>query len=351
MRITIVFFIIFCLGNITLGQSPKDITDPEHLGSRSIKLKAQRTVPAGIKLPFSSIQVLDSRFDTSKIGFLPIRYEFIHNKKDAFKKINFQGGTAPALQQYYNEYYTGAFDSSGLQLVIVLKRFWLSGVKGKDLKRIDLVTNNEINKYLHVKWEYYIGKNDQYLPVKRVDTLFFVDDDLARYISGEFDERKLAEFKFLLKSMIELYDFDKGVKEFNGQHKKTLAEINGFNNKRYDCNILSDTVFKKGVYRNFEEFRNNKPFITEFEERSRYKGLSQRTRYLLGSDGALVDDYWGYYDGKKLRIGKFGNDLLYRCGNAFQFYLELNLSNDNNPFTNNTYWVPYQLDMESGQVY
>ena len=43
---------------------------PEKLDSKYYKLKVNGTAPANLQLPFSGIKIIDSRFDSSKIGYI-----------------------------------------------------------------------------------------------------------------------------------------------------------------------------------------------------------------------------------------------------------------------------------------
>jgi hypothetical protein len=200
-----------------------------------------------------------------------------------------------------------------------MKRFWLSGVDYTRDKRIGLTNSLEIATNLYFKWEYYIGKDGHYLPVKRIDTLMQVSGDLAEYIDEEFNERRLSRFKFALKAMIELFDFEKAVAMFDKQPKKTMDEIIGFNKRRNELIILKDSGFKKGIYMSFEEFKNNNPSIKDYkEEKTKYQ-VFKSEKYLTDLQGNLISNYWGYSDGESFRYGKFGNDKVFRVGNTFEF--------------------------------
>jgi hypothetical protein len=355
MKIRILFLSLFL--NITIYCIAQKIEtiNPEALYFKELKLTAQRTAPSEIKLPFSSIKIIDSRFDTSKIGFLP-GINIIQDKRNVFRKIRFKGGIVKSLQEYYNDYYKNSFQQNGFELLIVMKRFWVSGVDNRKDKQIELTNSLEVATNLYFKWEYYLGKNNNYLPVKRVDTIIQVSDDLAQYIDEEFNERRLARFKFALKAMIELHDFEKKVEVFDKQPKKTMEEIDNYNAKRNDLVVLKDSILKKGIYLSFDEFKNNSPSIKDYkEEKTRYN-IFKSERYLTDAQGNLINNYWGYSDGEDFRYGKFGNDRIFRIGNTFQFFIQINAVAPNNstPVTTKDkikVWFPYQIDMESGKIY
>ena len=353
----IVFLIIFvALQTVVFSQnSKKELINPESLAFKELPLFAQREAPSELSLPFESIKIIDSRFDTSKIGFIPV-ISIVPDKRSVFRKCRFNGGVAKPLQEYYNQYYKNVFRQNGFQLLIVMKRLWISGVDISRDKRIALSNSLEVKSNFYIKWEYYLGKEGKYLPVRRTDTIAQMDESEYKYLSENFDERKLASIKFLFKAMIELYDFDKKLLQFDKLPGKTLEEIMAYNNKRNELKVLKDSVLQKGVYLSFDEFKNNAPSIKDFnEEKMRYKVIKSE-RYLTDLQGDLISEYWGFSDGKNFRYGKYGNDKIYRVGNTFEFFVQVN----NEAFDYSTpvptkgkikVWVPYQIDMESGYVY
>ena len=70
-------------------------------------------------------------------------------------------------------------------------------------------------------------------------------------------------------------------------------------------------------------------------------GLIDKEDYLIDSVGQIISDYWGYSDGKVFKMSKYGNNKLYRKGNTFEFF----------NVHANSLWIPYQIDMETGEIY
>ncbi|MBK8497093.1 MAG: hypothetical protein IPL50_20410 [Chitinophagaceae bacterium] len=56
---------------------------------------------------------------------------------------------------------------------------------------------------IRCKWEYYLCKDEKYLPVKRIDTTWSLNEDLSKYINEEFEEKSRRFLKFSLKALIE----------------------------------------------------------------------------------------------------------------------------------------------------
>lgn len=353
------FLYLFLQGFSVFSQSSKsEIINPEHLSFREFELNAQRVAPSSINFPFEHIEIMDCRFDTTKFGFIPPYAELIHDKRTFFKKARFKNNKsiAKALEQYYNAYYQNSFTANGFHLLIVMKRFWVSGVDYSKAQPIELTYNDDASEFLYCKWEYYIGKNEQYLPVKRVDTIMNTTDELQQYVDEDFSERRLGKFKFLLKSLMERYDFTKGIENYDTRAKKSRDEINAYNAKRFDLAVLNDAAVIKGVYMNYSEFKNNRPAIAVYSEKKMHYSITKTERYLTDSAGNNINTYWGYSDGEDFRFGKYGNDKIFRVGNTFQFFVQAILISPQTATpvtTRNRFkvWIPYQIDMENGEIY
>ena len=355
MRIVLLVFLMSLQLVMYCQNSKKELINPESLAFKELPLFAQREAPSDISLPFESIRIIDSRFDTSKIGFIPV-INILHDKRSIFRKFRFKDGVAKPLQEYYNKYYKNLFQHNGFELLIVMKRFWISGVDVSRDKRIEFTNSLDVNTSFYIKWEYYLGKDGKYLPVRRTDTIAHLNESDYKYLSENFDERKLAPIKCLLKAMIELYDFDKKLLQFDKLPGKTMEEITAYNIKRNEVKALKDSVLQRGIYLSFDEFKNNAPSIKDFnEEKMKYKSFKSE-RYLTDLQGNLISEYWGFSDGQNFRYGKYGNDKIYRVGNAFEFFVQIN--NDVLEYSTLSpakakikVWFPYQIDMESGYVF
>ena len=97
--------------------SQSEYSNPEKIRFKDYDLTVEESIDS-VQLPFASIKIIDSRFDTSKIGF-NITQDFYHGQKDPFKKIRFTGGVANSIEKYYNDYYQKSFQKNGFILLIV----------------------------------------------------------------------------------------------------------------------------------------------------------------------------------------------------------------------------------------
>ena len=341
--------------------SKKGKSNPDRLNPVEYDLTAEISAPELVHLPFSSIKVIDSRFDTTKIGYTQKGLALF---KSPYKKITLKGGVALAIQNYYNDYYREAFDKSGFTLLIVLKKFWLSEMDYKIAQGFVRLDNKQTSWSAHCKWEYYLCKDEKYLPVKRVDTTWKMDPNLYEYINEHYEEKHFRFIKFTLKTLIEMLDFTKGLQAFDEQPKKTMQDIIAFNESRFNIPVLKAGNFSEGVYLDFEQFKSNKPSIIHFHEKQMKYGIINKENYIVDENENQINPYWGYYDGTTLKFGKFGNDKLYRCQNTFCFFVRvISFSVSQSPGvsqlgappipskTQGELHVPFQIDMETGEIY
>lgn len=362
----VVFTVLFlpALGFAQTGK--REVLNPDKLGINEFVLEAENTASPEIKLPFKSIKILDSRFDTSKIGYIP-KTDLLSSKKRAFKKMVFRGGNGSAIQAYYNDYYAESFTPNDFELLIVMKRFWISGNSSSNNKRMEVSNSVKDDNSIHCKWEYYLGKNGNYLPVKRMDTTFSIAENLKNYLNDELSLKRLFYVKRSLNALIEVLDFSNAIIQFDKQNKKTFTEILEFNERMNNIPVLKDSSFKKGVYLSFNDFKNNHPSIAEFvEKKMRYGKLNTNSEiYLEDLKGETISNYWGYSDGRDFRYGMLGNEKIYRIQNTFCFFIKvvgytveqgdqsLYGGSGINTISKDKYeiWVPFQLDMETGEIY
>jgi hypothetical protein len=107
-------------------------------------------------------------------------------------------------------------------------------------------------------------------------------------------------------------------KKGNGGRRLAFDDIRLFNQSRYSAIIFNDsTPLVKGVYRDFQEFRNNAPSIHNFETTKKKDRL---LLYLKEGNGNSFYSRtaWGYCDGKNIYVMKDGVLILtWREGKAF----------------------------------
>ncbi len=349
-------FIIVCFNWIGASAQPKENdTRPANLGSKTFSLHTQDE-DISLKLPFSKIRVIDARFDTSKLGFVANRVVFME-PTNRFERLKLRGGTAAALENYYANAHLDRASLSEYGLLIVMKKFWISSARKYDFQKQSqsLTINGESR--LIAKWELYIFKDDGYLPFRRIDTTIESTQSVRQLFKDEnATDYNKENIYSILTNFLGQYNYTKAITVFADRAKKSLKEINDLNNERFQIPIISDNKVRKGVFQNFTEFKNNAPTLLNFKENGMKYSLIHEDQFLVDDKGTAITNYWAYSTDKYTRIGPYGNETIFRSGNTFDFFLKKRIvtprSQGDIVFKNHfMIWIPYQVDMETGEFY
>jgi len=353
MRITIFFFIIFCLGNVANGQVKTKLIEP----ADTTILRLPRLVSDQVlRSNFYSVEVMDCRSDTGSLGYY---YSTFYWKN---KMYVFQSSVASQLADWVADYLKIGNGMAQGHLVMCLKKLRLSneattiiyahGHQGKPI--------NGWEQGLIIKAEFYLKKDNDFYPLYRYDSTITLDtrfkNDIEDFIPAGLRSSLTKIFTIDIKNVIA-----KG-------NKISRTELEKYNKKTAELNILNEVVYKKGVYKNFQEFISNSPSIADFEYKKAKKGDAI---YIKDASGEyLYRNAWGFSDGKDLYINSADKYFqLIREGNAFYFNGMKSITRKSvhvaeytsafNLMTNTgvkktvykTEYKYYQVDMETGDVY
>jgi hypothetical protein len=122
----------------------------------------------------------------------------------------------------------------------------------------------------------------------------------------------------------------------------SFLQSNYYSN-RFNLPILTDTFYRKGIYKNFEEFKKNEPSVTHFKiKKEKFESIS-----LIDEEGNYMNTMriFGFSDGKNCWI-QHGNYCypLIRMGNSFEFFWTISASIMGNVR------LLMLVDMQSGKV-
>src|SRR5258708_23615700 len=242
---------------------------------------------------FSHFTVIDQRPDTGRIGS-HIKKASTGRSRD--RQLIFPQPAATELADWLNQHstrpdapYTG---------LIVLRTLWLSDANYplEDLMR-DPHKQQE-RTHIRLKAEVYAGKDTNYMPVFRFDTLFYTIKAVYSVRSPYSDwERDLADILGeLAVSASFLADKKQG-----SSRQIPLGPIHQLNQSRFVSPIDGNSSLSRGVYSSFEEFKNNTPSIHNFA--IKIEGPN-RALYIIEGNGKsyYTHDAWGYCDGKAVFI-------------------------------------------------
>lgn len=351
--------------------------------SKKIILDSSANIPKKVVLyDINSINIIDSRYSTKSLGFITAQYKKIKQgitgsttktiktkfySDESISKLVIEGSQENSIKQYLSSVSTFSPSSAHYSLLVVIKSLWLTdridfiGKRKFEINEEEQFTNSGIVG----NFEFYIYKEDNYWPV------FRYEKNISNTMALKEYAKQYLEL-FLDSSLIKIstIDLNEIIKS-----KKTLKwdQIKKYNNQRFETAILKDSVCKRGVYRNFNEFKNNTPFYTEFKiEKNKLADILT----VKGSDGKefVERNAWGYCDGTKSFIQNDNNYFeLSRVDSCFFVKItknkiktgELNTSAIANPYgggiilppTSSKYnyirsdYMPFCLNMDTGEIY
>lgn len=337
-------FLLLCPALAFSQETGKKGKTPASLKFVNYKIRLQITDSQNFHLPFKEIDVLDARFDTSKLGF-ELNPALIKSEKNHFKIVHLDGGIQKAIKEFYNNYYKSSFENTQDKLLIVFKTLWLDVMPNrnfKEKKRYDIIRGSYQDIYTKV--EYYLQQNNLYYPLKRIDTVYQLTEQNAHLFNQEVSKSNLSFFTFSLRSLIETRDFNKLIKNIKVEKGLTMASIDSFNHKRFLLPVLTAAKINKGVFINFKEFAENSPSVTDYE-------VDKNNMLLIKSAPSESHYYWAYCDEEGLHISTSSKTNLIRVGNTFEFFIidGIYVGNDVTGLYN--VYRPRQIDMETGDIY
>ncbi|OJY86296.1 MAG: hypothetical protein BGP13_05885 [Sphingobacteriales bacterium 40-81] len=325
--------------------------------------KPSFTVSAGCM--FADIIVEDNRFDTSTLGFMH------KGSIDPKHVIRLKNGFTNEIRNYLISSIDRpvANHTASYKLICIIKKLWLS----------DEIYDEKEDKYQRspatsgsgviFRIEYLAEKDNFYIPLYRLDSTITGDKNIHRDADLYIEDAltlSLSKLRLFTESKIEQIT-----------KRYTLSQVEQYNKERFNIAILNDSL-QKGIYLTFDELRNNKPSVKEFVVKAGEKNDDIYIKNALGKE-ILIRELYGYSDGKNIFISSAGSFFrLYRSGNTFNFYgakllkkvrdfrlgetaaaalvfggapalIPYNTTKPGYNFklTHN----PYQLDMETGDIY
>lgn len=240
-------------------------------------------------IPFSYIRIIDSRYDTTGIGFYIDGYLAL---KDSTQEIALQH----TLDKYYHTLYATGKDT----LVIQLEK----------LSIIDKLVNdtNLILTCGSISCKLFTGGNKRYVYLGSFDTLMkekFSFSSFREHKNGKHSNYEFWDYYLLrlCEAMITNASQFNNIIDSN-QQQYAIENIKQEGLLKRQKPILTDTILKPGFYNNFTEFENNSPGFT-YDSANALPKLLELMHYRVSkkiSNEAPDTSYWGFCDGKHLFI-------------------------------------------------
>ena len=331
-----------------------------------------------------SVNVIDLRDDTLAAGYHylkpgdAIRYlvqpsASPKNKgSDKWSKVYHCSPTLSAgFSDWINEYLQCRKNTSAKnKLLIVVKKFWLSQEADEIRDENDKVGQamNGWDAGVVCKLEFYLERDSVFFPLYRIDSVFTFKERLNDYRGTRFVDNAASFVISVLKSSLEKL-VEINMDDIIAKRRKfSLNDIQQKYLQRPDIPVLKSVDFKKGAYKNFEEFKLNAPSISSYELR---EGSVGDVLYVKEGDAEYpTREAWGFCDGKDIFINSGDKySRLVRRENTFYFFgikgvvqkskhiggmsSGLNYAMNTGP-KKTVYKLDlkyYQIDMETGEVY
>ena len=327
--------------------------NPAHI--IKVKIPADST-PKALRINIAALAIIDARDDTSNIGYAP---------NEIFEAKNYV--LSPSLNEQLSTWFTNYLridprNKTGTTLLVNIRKLRLSDQAMPRIGMNGRITqgNNGWESGIITKIEYYLMRDSLYTPLYRYDSIIPLRDKLKKH----YEDFMQAALEFSLEKLFTL-NLDI---ELTRKRKILLSDILNANKSNLGKPVYNSTVFPKGLYRNFEDFVNCKPFIEEFEFKT--GELGDMVYVNENGEKNAIRDVWGYSDGTSFYINSGGiYSKLIRTGNTFYFAGVKSISRKVSHYMPQTSLFNlatgtgikdtdfrkeiryFQLDMETGDIY
>ncbi|RYZ57299.1 MAG: hypothetical protein EOO14_11145 [Chitinophagaceae bacterium] len=241
-------------------------------------------------LPFAAIRVVDARFDRINIGCVnKVRRANSSSIKYAPVVAVFPDSLCRYLPEVFQRFVT--LDATANDtLVLLIKQFRVSE---QFFNPINL--QFEPTLLLRLSLSAFQAKEGQ------LSKLFSVDDLLSQKLPRNqipkndvvTDDRNDALLQ-LLQRIVEKRSWQSNAPDY------TMSAVQQGLQQRFSLPLFTDAVLRPGVYKNFHEFKQNSPSVTNISISMR----KDRVVSLKDAEGNSLtpSDYWGLCDGNKFFI-------------------------------------------------
>jgi len=301
MKLSVLFTLIFFSFQLH-AQVIKEKDYPNNrLSCHYIELEAAPGLDS-IALPFSHVQIMDLRPDTSKYGY------FRHPQSFKQFKYCFKNGVRTEVTEFANTYLANNTSASKQDYVLMcLRRLWVTRDDTIVVQKAAFVNRIKIL----LKADFYLHSNNSFHPLYRIDTIL-ARESLRRVNADGLVEEALSAALQKLKKM----DYEHAA----NARSITEADIKAYYERLNNIPALTANKIAKGVYRSFEEFKQNRPSDTAFE--IKFESLADHL-YVKDKNGNQYLDrkVWGVSDGETVYIRLNENFFpLFRHQNTWELY-------------------------------
>lgn len=286
-------FILFCLVNFIVADVSSQFTFIPKKKIRTIKGTIEKHEGIELKdfIPFSAIRIIDSRYDTTIIGFHLASY--LSLRDTASQPL--------ALQHVIDKYYHALYVPGKDTLVIQLEKLSIQDDLISDTNFILTAGYVLCKEYTGSKSSYaYHGSVDTFLKEKFSYKTSFDAHRNGKHINFEFWDYYLLR---LCEAMIKGQQIKDSLVNDTSQ-KFTIEQIKQEGLQKRNKPILTSSRLNPGFYHNFSEFVNNSPGFT-YDSGSALPKLLDIMHYRVGKNISYEEpdtSYWGFCNGTNLYV-------------------------------------------------
>lgn len=270
--------ILFLFQSTCTGQKSFNNFNRNYTYVLELKYNPENKIP----VPVNSIEVLDARFDQSRIGVK----SFFKDKSFQQQDVIFPDSFTRYLQQVMNKWLL--FDSASAdKLVLLLKNFRVT----EDISSL-LSKGKKKEIFFQFVAAVYLQRNDKCYKVGLINKWFSNYDSRINNTKISNNERETLVTNVLIKQLQNIkLSVDPDSKAY------TRNEIEEAIRSRFNMPVLTEKP-KKGVFKTFDDFLQNKLSYTEFERVVYKDGLG----VLIDSTGNRIDSKtaWGFSNGEQI---------------------------------------------------
>ncbi len=306
--------------------------------------------------PVGRFVVYDARFDTSAAGFVGTGMLLFKN-------------TCAELGKYLNDVQGSAVTETMPTIALFIKKLWHT--KQWRYSKYTYIKNRERpdsiwQAGLMMKMECFIVENNMFTPVMRYDTV--LGYTIRKPQLNDITDTIAFGLRVLLQQLPQAIEKTTG----RTTKKFSYTELLQYYARQKNWAVLTDTILHRGVYRSYNDFKNNRPAYSDFETGK--NGLADML-YVKDSTGLQypVNKIWGYCTGEAIFIRSAANFFpLARQQNSFYcigikslsreihitpgdfFAAGMGVGNNQNNNMRIQYgkdYMAFQLDMETGELY
>ncbi|MEJ8844687.1 hypothetical protein WG954_19995 [Lacibacter sp. H375] len=264
--------------------------NPEEFSTAIIKLTVPKS-PKLVSLSFSGMDVYDKRNDSSFAGF----YKTKHSRTKSFVTIlKTEEATSTSVYSFLEPQIS--FDrQSNYRLVLLIRKLWLSKeIENTEARDHNIMMQKALLPGIITCFEFYAKQGEQLTPLLRYDTTILHHNPNLALIDEELLQTTLT-------SAIDKLSKTNYRQKMETGRTYSWLQVDSFSTTTSRIEILHTASFKKGVYLTYDDFKNNRPSIGDFEIK---KTEFAHTLFVKDEQGNQYPTrkIWGFSDGENLFI-------------------------------------------------